>query len=170
MEAEIAEFDLAAIQDDAQRPGVPSGFACPDCGGALWELHEGELIRFRCRVGHAWSSTSLLAEQSEALETALGTALRALEERAALSERVAERLALRGHAHPAVRFREQAVESRHRAALIRQVLLNGEPKAEAAAARTTAEAEAADLEEEADEPAPRGEAGPESPPGEGRSG
>jgi hypothetical protein len=69
-----------------------------------------------------------------------------------------------------VRFREQAVESRYRAALIRQVLLNGEPKAEAAAARTTAEAEAADLEEEADEPAPRGEAGPESPPVEGRSG
>jgi hypothetical protein len=74
---------------------------------------------------------------------------------------VAERLALRGHARPAVRFRDQAAESRHRAALIRQVLLNGEPKAEA---------EAADLEEEADEPAPRGEAGPESPPGEGRSG
>ena len=171
-EAEIAEFDLAVIQDDAQRPGVPSGFACPDCGGALWELHEGELIRFRCRVGHAWSPSSLLAEQSEALESALWTALRALEERAALSERVAERLVLRGHARPAVRFREQAAESRHRAALIRQVLLNGEPNAEAAAARTTAEAEAeaADLEEEADEPAPRGEAGPESPPGAGRSG
>ncbi|MBV8232685.1 MAG: chemotaxis protein CheB [Planctomycetaceae bacterium] len=168
-EAEIAEFDLAVIQDDAQRPGVPSGFACPDCGGALWELHEGELIRYRCRVGHAWSPSSLLAEQSEALESALWTALRALEERAALSERVAERFALRGHTRPTERFREQAAESRRRAALIRQVLLNGEPEAETAAG-TPAEAEAANLKDGADEPAPRGEAGPERPPGVESSG
>ena len=168
-EAEIAEFDLSVIQDDAHRPGVPSGFACPDCGGALWELHEGELIRYRCRVGHAWSPSSLLAEQSEALESALWTALRALEERAALSERVAERFALRGHSRPTVRFREQAAESRRRAALIRQVLLNGEPDAETAAG-TPAEAEAAKLKEGADEPAPSGEAGPERPPGVETSG
>ena len=61
MEAEIAAFDLDAIQDEDRHPGQPSGFGCPDCGGTLWELQEGELIRFRCRVGHAWTANGLLA-------------------------------------------------------------------------------------------------------------
>jgi two-component system chemotaxis response regulator CheB len=125
VEADMAELDLDALQNP-DRPGVPSGFACPDCGGALFELHNGELIRFRCRVGHAWSPHSLLAEQSEALETALWTALRALEESAALAERLADRL--RGHAGRAsARFERQAHDARQRAALIQQVLVAAPP-------------------------------------------
>src|SRR3954453_7760565 len=99
----MAEFQLSAIETD-HHPGTPSGFACPDCGGALWELHEGEMVRFRCRVGHAWSPGSLMAQQAEALETALWTALRALEERAALADRVAERLKRRGNLLSSQRF------------------------------------------------------------------
>ena len=95
MRVEIAAFDLDAIQAE-ERPGKPSGFGCPDCGGSLWEIQEGELIRFRCRVGHAWTANSLLAGQSEGVETALWTAFRALEERAALCNRIAERLRQRG--------------------------------------------------------------------------
>src|SRR5262249_21136398 len=90
-EAEMAELDVDAMEDE-NRPGVPSAFACPDCGGVLWELSEEQLMHFRCRVGHAWSVESLLAEQSEQLETALWTALRALEERASLTHRLALRL------------------------------------------------------------------------------
>jgi two-component system, chemotaxis family, protein-glutamate methylesterase/glutaminase len=129
-ESEVDEFNLGALEDDRHRPGVPSGFACPDCGGALWELRDGELVRFRCRVGHAWSPTNLLAQQSEALETALWTALRALEERAALAATLAERLEGLGNLRSAQRFREQSEAARHRAGVIRQVLLNNEPTAE----------------------------------------
>src|SRR5215471_5432381 len=35
--------------------GAPSVFACPECSGVLWELKDGELTRFRCRVGHAYT-------------------------------------------------------------------------------------------------------------------
>jgi two-component system chemotaxis response regulator CheB len=90
LEAAIAEFDLEAIQA-LDRPGTPSAFACRDCAGVLWEIHEGDLVRYRCRVGHAWSPTSLMAEQSKSLETALWIAFRALEERAALALRAAGR-------------------------------------------------------------------------------
>src|SRR6185312_16150197 len=72
MESQMAAFNMDAIEDQ-DRPGQHSGFACPDCGGTLWELTEGDLIRFRCRVGHAWSSNGLVAEQSEGIETALWT-------------------------------------------------------------------------------------------------
>ncbi|HEX4590950.1 MAG TPA: chemotaxis protein CheB, partial [Gemmataceae bacterium] len=80
MESDMAELELGALQS-LNRPGKPSGFGCPDCNGGLFEVHEGDLVRYRCRVGHAWSPESLLARQSDALEAALWSALRALEER-----------------------------------------------------------------------------------------
>ena len=76
---------------ETTRDGKPSPFACPDCHGVLWEVEEGDLLRFRCRVGHAFSPESLLASQSSNLEEALWVALRALEETAALAERLQER-------------------------------------------------------------------------------
>lgn len=123
-EVDIAEMDMGAIE--APRAGAPSGFTCPDCHGALWEVQEGDLTRFRCRVGHAYSPDSLLAEQSEALEEALWIAMRALEESAALADRMAERAQERGHALAATRFGEQAQDARQRAAIIRRALIKGQ--------------------------------------------
>jgi two-component system, chemotaxis family, protein-glutamate methylesterase/glutaminase len=122
-ESRIAAFDMDAIEDE-DRPGHPSVFGCPDCGGTLWELHDGDLVRFRCRVGHGWTANGLLAEQSDGIETALWTALRALEERAVLCRRVADRMRQRGLASSAERFQRQSVDSRQRAAVLRQVLVS----------------------------------------------
>ena len=62
----------------SQLGGNPTAFACPSCHGALWELQNGNLTRYRCHTGHAFSPESLLAEQSDAIEQALYSALRAL--------------------------------------------------------------------------------------------
>ncbi len=121
-ESEMAAFDMDAIED-VDRPGRPSTFGCPDCGGTLWELQAGDLVRFRCRVGHAWTANGLLAEQSTGIETALWTALRALEERAVLCKRVADRMRASGLETSATRFQKQASDSRQRAAILRQVLI-----------------------------------------------
>lgn len=72
--------DLRRMQHDDRHDGQPSVFTCPECHGTLWQVEEGELSRFRCRVGHAYSSETLLAEQETALEAALWAALRSLEE------------------------------------------------------------------------------------------
>ncbi|MDP8999606.1 MAG: chemotaxis protein CheB [Myxococcota bacterium] len=57
-EDRIAELDFYAAQE-TQANGVPSPFVCPDCGGTLFELAEGALVRYRCRTGHAHSQESL---------------------------------------------------------------------------------------------------------------
>ena len=104
--------------------GSPSGFACPECGGALWEIHDHELVRFRCRVGHAFSAQTLLAQQSDALEDAFWVALRALEESAALARRMAERARHSDRQLMAQRYDEQARDADQRAEIVRSVLLN----------------------------------------------
>ena len=42
--------------------GVPGARECPECGGALWQLDDPGLVRFRCHVGHAYNGEVLLAE------------------------------------------------------------------------------------------------------------
>ena len=86
----IAEFDMSEIENEA-RCGNPSEFACPDCGGVLWEIVEHGFLRYRCRVGHAFTAKYLEAEQRHAIESALWAALRALEESTSLSHRLAKR-------------------------------------------------------------------------------
>jgi two-component system, chemotaxis family, protein-glutamate methylesterase/glutaminase len=122
VEVEMEGFSMEAFE--GTHPGRPSGFSCPDCHGVLWQIKDGGLERYRCRVGHAWSPESLLTQQSEALEAALWVALRSLEERAALARRLAEPARRRGHAITATRFEEQAAEAQQAARLVRDLLLN----------------------------------------------
>lgn len=132
MEAEIAEMDPEALDTD-DRPGVPSGYTCPECHGTLFEIREGELVRFRCRVGHAYGAKTLIAEQSTAVEAALWTALQALKERASLARRMAKRMDERGNRISRDSFQRQAREADDQAAVIREVLASGVTASEAAA-------------------------------------
>jgi two-component system, chemotaxis family, protein-glutamate methylesterase/glutaminase len=122
VEVEMEGFSLEAFE--GTHPGRPSGFSCPDCNGVLWQIQDGGLERYRCRVGHAWSPASLLTQQSEALEAALWVALRSLEERAALARRLAEPARRRGYSITATRFEEQAAEAQQAARLVRDLLLH----------------------------------------------
>jgi two-component system, chemotaxis family, protein-glutamate methylesterase/glutaminase len=123
-EEALTEMDLVALGSESH-PGTPSTFGCPECGGTLWELSESDLLRFRCRVGHAFTADALMVEQSEALEAALWSALRALEERKSLARRMTERARHRGQARLAERFAEQVRDTEQQAAVIRDVLVNG---------------------------------------------
>jgi len=106
---------------EAQR-GEPSGFTCPECGGSLWEQTEGDFLRFRCRVGHAYSTESLLTDQKEALEGALWGAVVALEERADLVRRLSRRMESLGRNRTAARFDREAADAVRRAALVKEAI------------------------------------------------
>ncbi len=137
-EVGVAEMNMDAAEQP--RAGTPSGFTCPECHGALWEVEDGELTRFRCRTGHAYSPDSLIAQQSQDLENALWVAFRALEESAALADRLCERAQGRGHGLTAERFHAQADDARQRAEIVRLALLRGQlaaPNSPAAVSENT---------------------------------
>lgn len=120
-EVEIADMIPSAFENP-DRPGTPSGYSCPDCNGTLFEIDDAGLLRFRCRVGHAWSSLALMAAQSEALEGALWMAFRSLEEKAALARQLADRARERGNRLSAKRYLEKSVEASRSATLLQQLL------------------------------------------------
>jgi two-component system chemotaxis response regulator CheB len=103
-EVKEMETELPVPPEDL---GSPSPWPCPDCNGVLWSIEEGENFRFRCRVGHAWWPDTLLAQQGAQVEMALWVALRALEDRAALSRTLAERADAGGRSLSAHRFRRE---------------------------------------------------------------
>lgn len=120
-EVKYAEADMAAIEDDA-RPGNPSQFACPECGGVLWETEDEGMLRFRCRVGHAYTAQSLDAEQRETIEGALWAAIRGLEESASLAKQLASKAGNNKSNKVARRFNESAREKMEQAAILRNVI------------------------------------------------
>lgn len=121
----VSEVDMAHMNRDAfaaDRPGSPSGYSCPDCSGTLFEIDDDGQLRFRCRVGHAWSSLALMAAQSHALESALWMSFRSLEEKAALSRQLADRAGERGNPLSRQRYLERATEASRSAALLQRLL------------------------------------------------
>jgi two-component system chemotaxis response regulator CheB len=117
------------IVEMMQHAGPPSGLTCPDCGGALWELDEGRLVRYRCHVGHQFSGETLGAEQISAVEGALWSAVRILEEHADLRTRLSKRAQDAGLAEVARGFADRARESHVQALQLRRVLFGRAPDA-----------------------------------------
>ena len=119
-----AEIEFAKMDRDIASMGALgklSPFTCPACRGALWELEEGDNLRYRCHTGHAFSKDSLLAEQSTGIEDALYSALRAVEEKAAALRRLGDR----HHGGPvklAEGFQSRAHELEQTAEVLRSLL------------------------------------------------
>jgi two-component system chemotaxis response regulator CheB len=126
--ANTSPFEEQPIGGRVQRGA--SGLSCPDCGGSLWEYDEAGLLRFRCRVGHQYSPESMLTQQGEALDRALWSAVRALEEKSDLAQRLSARLRNAGHEKAARRYDRQAAEAAERAALLRETVSPLEPELE----------------------------------------
>jgi two-component system, chemotaxis family, protein-glutamate methylesterase/glutaminase len=107
--------------------GTPSVYSCPDCKGVLWEIKDGDLIRFRCRTGHGYLPEVLSERQSDNIESSLWAAMTALEEKSSLSQRLAQKFTDMGDVRAASRFRQKSQDSLSKAEVIRQILTKDEP-------------------------------------------
>jgi len=67
--------------DDIERIGSRSAYTCPECSGTLWKINGSTPPRFRCHTGHGFSFRTLMELQEQAVEEALWSSLRALQEK-----------------------------------------------------------------------------------------
>ncbi|OUC80003.1 chemotaxis protein CheB [Gordonia lacunae] len=112
-ENRIAMGHAFAKPSDSEDLGPPTNFVCPDCHGGLMQIDEHS---FRCRIGHAWSADALLQAQSAEIDSALGMAIRSLQEKAELAESLAAKVS------PGVlqkRYQRTSAEARHAADVLR---------------------------------------------------
>jgi two-component system chemotaxis response regulator CheB len=124
LEAAIAAQELADMRVDDML-GKPSHFTCPECHGALWEIGDGTMLRFRCHVGHALSADAVLAAQGEEIDTLLGTLQRSHQERAALARKLAERERVEDRHNLADHLENRAREYEEDAQLVVGLMRNG---------------------------------------------
>lgn len=111
-----------SVSEMERRYGAPSALTCPDCGGALWEIEEGRVVRYQCHVGHQYAPDALDSGQRDTVDGALWSAVRVLEEHASLRRKMAKRAAGRGLKGVADVFEERARDAHDQARQIRAVL------------------------------------------------
>jgi two-component system chemotaxis response regulator CheB len=112
IESEIAER-VVVDYNTVKQLGVNSIYACPDCGGGLWNINkggvgEGKIDRYRCHIGHSYSEKDLLLKQGEVFETTLWTALRIMEERRNLLMKLTDDHIKKGLQSIAKNYKEKA--------------------------------------------------------------
>ena len=108
-EVEIAKGRQSSIEE-MDRIGKRSGLACPDCHGVMWEIDEGELVRYRCHVGHTYTAEPMSLALDENLRRALASALRALEERRSLARKLEKQAEKNNHARLAASWARRGEE------------------------------------------------------------
>lgn len=120
MGGDVTDADSGPVEEPASEP---TRMTCPDCGGVLHLHRNGDLDRYVCSVGHAYSPASLEAQHGQAVEAALWAATRMLDDRAALLESLGARF---GAQHQlAGRYAERAEEARSHAETIRALIERG---------------------------------------------
>lgn len=126
IEARIAEQQMESgeLIASVEKLGTISRLTCPDCHGALWEIHDEHLLRYRCHVGHAFSAESLGEGQAQMLDVALWSAVRALEEKMILARRIVERARKSNNTRAAKLFEQRAQEAEEHSSVLRQLLLS----------------------------------------------
>jgi two-component system chemotaxis response regulator CheB len=112
-----APYDASAAED--------TRYTCPECGGHMSSERHGDVVRYRCEVGHAYSPASFDAEQANAVEGALWTAVRLLGDRSSLLSEMAVRADSAGNPRSAGVFRSRAGEADAAARAVRALLEDG---------------------------------------------
>lgn len=120
LEARLAAGDKEATREIEAR-GTGTNFTCPECGGPL-NLQPDEVLRFRCRLGHAFAIGSLAASSGDAVEASLWAAIRLLEQRANIDLTCSKAESARGSTGTAEHHAAQAAEANSHADVLRQML------------------------------------------------
>lgn len=106
--------EVAEIADPVQ-------LSCPACGGVLSQIKRRPL-RFRCQVGHCYTAESLAAASEGSVDEAMRVALRIVEERMVLTEKMADEARRSGRNAAALANERRAEECRRNADILSRAL------------------------------------------------
>ena len=121
LEVDIALGRPVGTQE-TNRIGNPVALSCPDCGGVLSQMRSAPVLRFRCQVGHAYTAEALATRQENSVDEAMRVALRIVEERATLTQKMADEARRGGLRHSAASFDRTSAQSREHVATLRHAL------------------------------------------------
>ncbi|MCA0032110.1 chemotaxis protein CheB [Mesorhizobium sp. B263B2A] len=121
LEAAIAAQEHSTMKE-ADRLGELSVFTCPECNGPLWELEDGDMLRYRCHTGHAFTTEAVLEAQAIEADEILWSLLRSHQQRAEFARRMAERERTRHRSQLAKELGQRAKEYDADAALVERIL------------------------------------------------
>lgn len=123
----ITELELVKdeLKDDRDMNiiGEISQFTCPECHGSLWKMREGNILRFRCRTGHAYTAEALLLDLEDTVEDYLWNALRGVEESSSLMRNIGDDLKKRNNLNSAEEYFAKAKEAEDKVKILRQALM-----------------------------------------------
>jgi two-component system, chemotaxis family, protein-glutamate methylesterase/glutaminase len=109
-------------QPTVQPNGEQIPVTCPECNGPLYEVKHSELAGFQCLVGHRFSAERLGEQHAEALERAIWTAVRKLQERVRLHAELAKRKRNKGEDELMRRLQESVATAKSDLKLLHEVL------------------------------------------------
>lgn len=123
LEAELDRTDRAE-PEQLDQLGPRSVVSCPDCNGPTWQLAmpHGE-PRFRCYMGHVNTARELLESNRLQLESALWSAVRALNDRAATLQTLATEAEHAGRSQISQEFWTRARDARQQADVAHKFML-----------------------------------------------
>ncbi len=115
-----------ALESGIMKFGELTPYTCPDCHGVLSSFKDGDLMRFRCHTGHAYSADSLLTTVTENIEDSLYSAIRGVEESIMLLNHIGDHYAEINQTKLAALYFKKAQEAEQRVQMVRQAVLSHE--------------------------------------------
>lgn len=127
IESNIAEqvMNTKEFLDNVERIGERTTYTCPDCNGSVWQIGDEEPLKLRCHVGHSFTGEVFSAEQSRAVESALWSAVRIMEEKVTFSRQLAARKREQDMSEAADAYESEADALDREVATVRDLIVTG---------------------------------------------
>ena len=118
--------ETSAFESGVMKLGVLTPFTCPECHGVMSRLRDGNIQRYRCHTGHAFSADALLAGVTENIEDSLYNVIRGIEESIMLLNHLGDHFAEVNEPKLAAVYFKKANEAETRVQFIRRAALSNE--------------------------------------------
>lgn len=127
VESNIAEQGMSTqeLLENVATIGTRTTYTCPECNGSIWQIGTSELLRFRCHTGHSFTANVFLSEQTQNIENALWSAVRAMEEKVTFSRQMADRMKNYNLQNAVAKYEDHANRLDAEVSIIRGIILNG---------------------------------------------